>query len=214
MTTMAGRQYGGRAVTDRLAERRQRFIDAAIALFAEHGYANSSLADLCAAAKLSKRQFYESFDSREVLLFAVYDFIQDGAAEAVTAKMAALGPNPDIHEAIAALVSAHLGYFGADPHRAKVAFVEVVGISDKLEQYRRERRLRWGSMLQLMLKTIGGPDSQMRSTADLAISALIGATNGLVHEWLLTDPRPPIGRLVDILAPMAETFIIPADQSR
>src|SRR5690348_14472305 len=118
---MADRQYGGRAVTERRAERRQRFIVAATKVFAERGYANCSLADVCAAAALSKRQFYEEFQTREDVLIAAYDRVQDEAAAAVVRTLGTLSP-ADPAQAMAVVLSAYLDSITSDPYRAKLAF--------------------------------------------------------------------------------------------
>ena len=52
---------------------RERLIDAAIALFWEKGYANTSMSDLLAAARANSGSFYHFFASKEDLLLAVLD---------------------------------------------------------------------------------------------------------------------------------------------
>ncbi|WP_067687554.1 TetR/AcrR family transcriptional regulator [Nocardia jejuensis] len=205
--TIAGRQYGGRAVTERKAERRQRFLDAAIRIFGELGYANCSLADVCAAAGLSKRQFYEEFETREDILVAAYDMIQDEASAALAAALANVGSDPDPTRTVTLVLSAFLSSIGSDPHRAKVAFVEVVGVSERMEQHRRERRHRWTAIILMSVEPLAGAGAHARVNPELAISALIGAVNGLAHEWLLSAPRPPVSDLVELLVPMALSLI-------
>ncbi|MGV9409764.1 TetR/AcrR family transcriptional regulator [Nocardia sp. NPDC003693] len=206
--TIEGRQYGGRAVTERKAERRQRFLDAAIEIFGERGYANCSLADVCAAAGLSKRQFYEEFATREDVLVAAYDHIQQSAATALATAVAELGPDPDPTVRITKAMEAYLGSVGVDPYRAKVAFVEVVGVSERMEEHRRARRHEWIATIELILGPLAGADSRLRSTPELTGSALIGAVNGLAHEWLLSDPRPPVSELVGVLVAVSLSLIV------
>jgi TetR/AcrR family transcriptional repressor of nem operon len=52
---------------------RERLIDAAIALFWEKGYANTSMSELLSAAKANSGSFYHFFSSKEDLLLAVLD---------------------------------------------------------------------------------------------------------------------------------------------
>jgi len=203
----AGRQYGGRAVAERKAERRTRFLDAATRLFAEHGYSDCSLAELCAAAGLSKRQFYEEFETREDVLVAAYDRVQDEAVDAVVAALVAAGVNAEPHVTMTALLTAYLGAIGADPWRAKLAFVEVVGVSERMERHRRQRRHRWGEMLEVAVVPRIVAGGRVRGGPGLAAAALIGAVNGLTGEWLLSDPRPPIAELVELLVPLAASLI-------
>ncbi|MBF6357601.1 TetR/AcrR family transcriptional regulator [Nocardia higoensis] len=207
MTISAGRQYGGRAVAERKAERRARFLDAATRLFAEHGYADCSLAEVCAAAGLSKRQFYEEFETREDVLVAAYDRVQDEAAAAVVAALVGIGDEADRRDAMTAVLTAYLGAIGADPWRAKLAFVEVVGVSERMERHRRQRRRGWGVMLETAVVPRIVADGRVRGTPGLAAIALIGAINAVTGEWLLSDPRPPIADLVELLVPVAASLI-------
>jgi TetR/AcrR family transcriptional repressor of nem operon len=52
---------------------RDRLIDAAMNLFWEKGYANTSMSDLLGAAKANSGSFYHFFNSKEDLLLAVLD---------------------------------------------------------------------------------------------------------------------------------------------
>jgi TetR/AcrR family transcriptional repressor of nem operon len=52
---------------------RDRLIDAAMNLFWEKGYANTSMSDLLGAAKANSGSFYHFFSSKEELLLAVLD---------------------------------------------------------------------------------------------------------------------------------------------
>lgn len=210
--TIVGRQYGGRAVTERKAERCRRFLDAATRIFAERGYANCSLADVCAAASLSKRQFYEEFQTREDVLVAAYDRIQDDAAAVLVTALADLDPRMDMTAAMTAMVSAYLGSIGSDPYRAKVAFIEVVGVSDRMERHRRERRHVWADLLDTALLPKVAPGARIRGGSAWGASALIGAINGLAHEWVLADPRPSVGELVELLVPIALSLLEVPDQ--
>ncbi|WP_280266778.1 TetR/AcrR family transcriptional regulator [Nocardia wallacei] len=208
--TTAERQYGGRAVTERKAERRQRFVDAAIRIFAERGYANCSLADVCTAAGLSKRQFYEIFQTREDVLVAAYDHIHDEAGAAVAEALAAVPPGTPFAGVIERVLIAFLESVGSDHHRAKVAFIEVVGVSDGMEQHRRDRRAAWTRTVEAIVCEVGGPGAHIAGGTRWGASALIGAINAITHEWLLSDPRPPISDLMQALGPVATALIITA----
>lgn len=202
-----GRQYGGRTVAERKAERRARFLDTATRLFAEHGYADCSLAEVCAAAGLSKRQFYEEFDTREDVLLAAYDRVQDEAVAAVMDALAKLPPGAEPRAAMTAVLTAYLDAIGADPWRAKLAFVEVVGVSERMERHRRQRRRRWGALLEsgVVPRVVAG--GRVRGGPGLAATVLIGAINSLTVEWLLSDPRPPVAELVELLVPVAASLV-------
>ncbi|MFD4441182.1 TetR/AcrR family transcriptional regulator [Nocardia sp. NPDC058519] len=201
--TTADRRYGGRTVIARKAERRLRFLEAATRIFAERGYATCSLAEVCAAAGLSKRQFYEEFETREDVLLAAYDRIQDDAAAAVGTALIALG-STDPQLALRAGFGAYLESLGSDPYRAQVALIEVVGVSDRLENHRRTRRHAWSALIEGGLERVG---VRLRGDAELTTGLITGAVNGVAHEWLLREARPPVDELVDLLTGAALALV-------
>lgn len=131
--------YTGTSVAERQVERRALFIDAGLTVFAEKSYANSSLTDVCAVAGLSRRQFYEQFAGREELLVAVYDAVQDKAGAAVAEALAA-AESDDVRALIDAAVRAYAKAITDDIRCAKVAFVDIVGVSPEIEKYRAQVR--------------------------------------------------------------------------
>lgn len=201
--TTADRRYGGRTVVARKAERRLRFLEAATQIFAERGYATCSLAEVCAAAGLSKRQFYEEFETREDVLVAAYDRIQDDAAAAVGTALVALG-STDPQLALRAGFGAYLESLGSDPYRAQVALIEVVGVSDRMETHRRTRRHAWSALIEGALERVG---VRLRGDAELTTALITGAVTGVAHEWLLRESRPPVDELVDLLTGAALALV-------
>lgn len=197
MTLQTDRVYGGRPVADRRVERRNRFLDAALDVFATKGYATSSVTDVCAAAGLSRRQFYEEFTSRDDLLIAVYDRIQDGARAAVTEALTGLDSDDPWDVATAAITAYATAV--ADPRRAKVAFVEIVGVNDTVEQHRRMQRQLWAQVFEAGVRGLINADGTPPGGFTMASNALMGAANQLVHEWVLSDPQPPIADVIEVL---------------
>jgi len=57
----------------RSEETRTRLLEAAVSLFAQQGYEASSVAEICAAAGVSKGAFYHHFESKQALFLALLD---------------------------------------------------------------------------------------------------------------------------------------------
>jgi AcrR family transcriptional regulator len=60
-------------VQQRSEETRSRLLQAATQLFSQQGYDASSVADICAAAGVSKGAFYHHFESKQALFLALLD---------------------------------------------------------------------------------------------------------------------------------------------
>jgi AcrR family transcriptional regulator len=69
------RTYRGVPASQRKAERRERLITAGLELFGTRGIAATRVDDVCAEAGLTKRYFYESFESLDDLVNAVADSV-------------------------------------------------------------------------------------------------------------------------------------------
>jgi AcrR family transcriptional regulator len=65
--TATGTGPGERTLTDQGRERRQQLLDTAGVLFAERGYANTRVIDICDAAGVAKGLFYWYFENKEAL---------------------------------------------------------------------------------------------------------------------------------------------------
>ncbi|MEV0337791.1 TetR/AcrR family transcriptional regulator [Nocardia sp. NPDC050713] len=199
--------YSGQSVAERQVERRALFFEAALTVFAEKTYAQSSITDLCAAAGLSRRQFYEQYSGREELLVEVYDRIHAQARAAVAEALAAAGTT-DTRTLLDAGIRAYVGAVVGDIRKAKVAFVEIVGVSEAVELHRARVRDEWGAVVEVAaaaLPDVRTPPGGWR----VAMAAFIGAVNGVVHQWSLDEPRPPVDVLVDVLTTLLRALALP-----
>ncbi|MEU3254176.1 TetR/AcrR family transcriptional regulator [Streptomyces sp. NPDC006997] len=186
---MAGRlraptgRYGGRSAEERAAERRARFLDAALRLFGDTpGYRATTVAALSEAAGLSTRQFYEEFRTLEDVLAALHLQVNDWAEQAVFAAVADVGGVP-LAERAAAIFRAYAANVTADPRRIRITFVEIVGVSPRLEEQRLARRARWVELLCAEADAAVARGEAAPRDYRLAATAFIGSVNGLLHDW-------------------------------
>ncbi|MEU9733104.1 TetR/AcrR family transcriptional regulator [Streptomyces sp. NPDC048002] len=186
---MAGRlraptgRYGGRSAAERKAERRDRFLDAALRLFGDTpGYRATTVAALSEAAGLSTRQFYEEFRTLEDVLAALHLQVNDLTEQAVLARAAQVGGAP-MAERAAAIFRAYAAHVTADPRRVRITFVEIVGVSPRLEEQRLARRSRWVDLICAEAHAAAERGEAARRDHRLAATAFIGSVNGLLHDW-------------------------------
>ena len=176
------RSYGGRSAEERRAERRERLLDAGLELFGTRGYAATSIERLCATASVSTRNFYEEFTGREELLTALHSTINERAAQALSAAYAdadGAGLRGRVERAVRVFVTVT----ASDPRWARIAFVEVIGVSASLERHRFRWRGRWEDALTAMAREAVGRGEAVDRDYRLTMIALIGAVNNLVHHW-------------------------------
>ncbi|WP_439031114.1 TetR/AcrR family transcriptional regulator [Gordonia terrae] len=198
------RTYGGRSVSDRAAERRQRFLDAALIEFTETGYAKSSVTSICRVAGLSRRQFYAEFTDREELLVTLYDSVQGAARLAVSEALAGC-PSRDLRDLSTAAMRAYMDSVGSDPRRAAVSFVQIVGVSSRVERHRLDGREEWADFFVAAMADFADRPATERQR-HLAI-AFVGALTGLVHRWSESPDPDTLDDVVAVLADILLAFI-------
>ncbi|WP_245720479.1 TetR/AcrR family transcriptional regulator [Nocardia uniformis] len=196
--TNAGRMYAGQPVEDRQRQRRARFLESGLTVFARDGYANSSVGAICKDAGLSSRQFYEEFTGRESLLLELYEQIDRESREAVAATIAERSDATAI-EIIDAAVRAYIESIGRDPRKARVALVEVVGAGPKVEKFRLELRRAWGALLASAAEDAAMHGEIPPGDYEMRVLAIIGAVNYVVDAWSGSDPRPPLDDVIHVL---------------
>ncbi|MFE2332535.1 TetR/AcrR family transcriptional regulator [Streptomyces coelicoflavus] len=171
-------RYGGKSAAQRQAERRRRFLDAALQLFGDTpGYRATTVAALSEAAGLSTRQFYEEFRTLEDVLAALHLQVNDWAEAAVRTQDL---PLPD---RAAAIFRAYAGNVTADPRRVRITFVEIIGVSPRLEEQRLARRARWVDLIRAEARTAVLRGEAAHRDYRLAATAFIGGVNGLLHDY-------------------------------
>ncbi|GAA1721561.1 TetR/AcrR family transcriptional regulator [Fodinicola feengrottensis] len=180
------RAYGGRRASDRKAERRERLMQAGLELFGTAGYPSSSIEKLCARAGVSTRNFYEEFTGREALLIALYGRILEEAAVAIGVALtdtAQESMRPRVERAIRAYVRT----MAEDPRWARLAYVEVIGVSQAVEQFRMGWRNNYVDLLVGEAERAAARGEAPPRDYRLSSLGLIGAINEMVHQWTIAD---------------------------
>ncbi|MEV0356583.1 TetR/AcrR family transcriptional regulator [Nocardia sp. NPDC050697] len=191
--------YAGQPVEDRQRQRRARFLESGLTVFARDGYANSSVGAICKDAGLSSRQFYEEFSGRESLLLELYEQIDRECRDSVAKALAVTGDASALVR-IDAATRAYIESVGTDPRRARVALVEVVGAGPKVEKFRLELRRVWGAMLADAVESAASHGEVPAGDYDMRVLAVIGAVNYVVDAWSGADPRPPLDEVIAVLS--------------
>jgi AcrR family transcriptional regulator len=195
---VTGRPWRGLSPDQRREGRRRRLLDAGLELFGTDGYAATSLTGLCAAAGVSPRHFYELHPGREQLLAELYGEIVDELHLALRTaqQQAPLTVAAQVDSALRAFA----GHLADDPRRARVALVEIVGVSPVLDALRRAAVRRHAAALaeaHARLATAGVvPDSDF----DTLAVGLVGAIHELLADWLAKTPRPEVATVLPALA--------------
>ncbi|MFI6659230.1 TetR/AcrR family transcriptional regulator [Streptomyces sp. NPDC050523] len=213
---MAGRlkaptgRYGGRTAAERQAERRGRFLDAALELFgADPGYRATTVAALSEAAGLSTRQFYEEFRTLEDVLAALHLQVNDWAEEAVLTAFVAVEGRP-LAERVTDIFRAYAANVAGDTRRIRITFVEIIGVSARLEEQRLARRSRWVDLICAEADAAAARGEAAPRDYRIAATAFIGSVNGLLHDWSAGWVNATLDEVVDELVRQLLAIMRPA----
>ena len=187
------RVYAGMSAEERSTRRSEQFLEAGLEVFAARGWSDSTVTDICRAAALSPRYFYELFGSREDLFRAVTLRIGDDVRRTVRAAVESEtgGPQARARAVLAALAD----YFTGDPRTVRVALMESLAT----EEFRRQRRELLDSFSTLAARLMralatGEPDER---GLELSAAALTGALVELLIAGV--GERAPTGSLDSLI---------------
>ncbi|MFD6533783.1 TetR/AcrR family transcriptional regulator [Streptomyces sp. NPDC060184] len=114
---------GSMGLRERKKQRtRETISEVAIALFLEHGFDQVSVADVAAAAEVSKPTLFRYFPTKEDLVVQRFADHQDEAAEVVRNRPAGVGPLDALHRHFVEGLEAGDPVTGLSDHEAVLSF--------------------------------------------------------------------------------------------
>lgn len=135
----AGRLPSGRHGLPREAvvrAQRDRLIESMIAVVAEIGYTEATVADVIRGAGVSRATFYEQFTDREDCFVAAYGSVMDGMFERVSEGVVSAGSS-DWVDQIRAGIAGLLEYLAENPLSVRTGIVEAFGAGPRArDRYR------------------------------------------------------------------------------
>lgn len=193
------RPYGGVSAEQRVADRRERILEAALEEFGTRGVFSTGVKDVCRRAGLTDRYFYESFrDSRE-LFIAVFDRATTNLFEVVAAALSAAPASPE--EQARAVIEAYVRALADDPRLARVVFIEAPSAGPEVEGHMRTTLRRFARLIELGARPYlpaDTPDDALR----LGAISLVGAIERLMIEWQDGELGLPFDQIIDYLVDM------------
>jgi AcrR family transcriptional regulator len=165
-----------------------------------------------AAASLNSRYFYESFTSREDLLFHVYrSVVGDLAVRAAEAVAQA----DTVDSKARAGLRAGWTALTEDRRKARIVALEVVGVSDRLERLRRETRRALADLTVQSALSAAPKGIKLRLDPVLVARALMGGVVEILADWINGDVSASVDEVVEHLTTLftaaAYASVVPAE---
>lgn len=178
---------------------RERMLLAVAEAVAEQGYAPTTVADIIARARLSRRTFYEHFADKEECFLAAYDTVVEQLLAAVgQAYDQADGWPQKVHDGL----ETFLAYLAAEPAFARMCIVEVVAAGA-------EARSRRDAAMRVFVGYLEpGRDEAPRGVVVPALAAdvVVGGIYEIIYSRL---QRNAADELVEMLPELLYCALVP-----
>lgn len=191
------RVWGGRSTQDRSSDRREALLAAAEALLGVGGAIAVTMRAVVRDARLSPRYFYESFESRDELVVAVYDRVESELLQ----RLSTVDTNGDLRQNVRSALESLREFFDEDPGRARILLREPMA-DDVL---RTHSAARIPMFTRAVTPLIFGGDPEPAEAADIdeaewamRSTALSGALVALYLEYIDGHLDAEPSRLVDV----------------
>ena len=185
--TSTGRRYRGVSGEDRKEERRLKLIQAGVDVFGNKGYHGATVRAICQAAGVTERYFYESFANGEELFCATYLHLMDLLRNELLAASQSAEKDPE--SMARALLTVFFRHMREHPLAARIAFIEVLGVSPRIDQLYRDNTEAFAKLLILVARGLYGEDRRPvgNYNEDWLATGLVGSVIIITHRWILED---------------------------
>jgi AcrR family transcriptional regulator len=197
------------ATGDDPADHRRRLLDAMSEVVARKGYAATTIADIAAQARVSKRTFYEHFAGKAECLFALYTAASEQALQVL---QAAIDPTQDWHAQTEAAVGAYLQTLSSSSALLRTLFIEILHLGP--EGLRVRRRVSQ-NIADFIVRTVGERARGEQPLLPAMAMAIVGGINELVLQAIEQDRVDRLAELTPAAAHLVRAVIdgtVPPEQ--
>lgn len=182
-----------------MAARRARLLEAALHEYGSRGYSATGVKDICRAAGLTDRYFYESFADGRELLVAVLDAVTDRLFSVVADAAMSAPKQPETQ--VRATVGAFVRELADDPEGARIVFVEAASAGGEAEQHMRSTLRRFAALVAASARAYlpaSIPDEQVK----LGALSMVGSIERVMIEWQDGELAVTVDQIIEHIVAM------------
>jgi AcrR family transcriptional regulator len=186
-----GRRYGGVDSEERQRQRKNKLIEAGLAVFGEKGFHQSTVRDVCKQAQLTSRYFYESFESMEALFRAVYIAVSRELMQSTIMSLASCQPEPE--KLAEAALRTFYEFIRDDPHRARVTLIDVMNVDENMNVLTDKAHQDFAHLISGFMHQMF-PRLALHGDLDFMVMAngLVGANTRIATQWVDDRCKTPL----------------------
>ncbi|RQP23810.1 TetR/AcrR family transcriptional regulator [Piscinibacter terrae] len=204
MTIAETTQAIARNAAQALSEHKRRLLDAMSHVVARKGYAETTIADLAAEARVSRRTFYEHFDTKAECLIALFEVASD---QALTVLKSHVDPRHDWHTQVEQALSAYLSTLACNPTLLRTLFIAILGLGAEGLAARRKANQQ---LADFILEVVNSPAQSKHRKGPMPASdamGIVGAINELILQAIEENRVERLAELTPDAARLAQAVI-------
>ena len=181
--------------TNRSADKYQRILDAAVAVFAEKGFFVSRVSDIANRADVADGTVYLYFKNKDEILAAAINTAFDGFMRTARTELERL-PTPS--DRLRRLAYLHFEALGANRNLAVVFQMELRQSTRFLSEFSHQHLVEYFSLVRQAISD-GKASGEFRSDLPekIAANCFFGAIDEMVTSWVLSEKNYPLAHVAD-----------------
>ncbi len=181
-------------------DHRTRLLDALASVLETRSFAEVTIADIVSAAHVSRRTFYEHFDSKEALFLALCEHESQQVL-----RLIVLGFNPlaDWVGQLEQLTRTYLRHLQQRPGLLKALYLSLMNLGEKGLAVRRAMATQFAQFLILQVEFTRTLEPRKRPLSPVLASAIVGGINELILQAIEQDEA----HALENLTPTVNEFI-------
>lgn len=186
------------------SEHRHRLLEAMSQVVADKGYAEVTIADLAAEARVSRRTFYEHFSGKQECLIALYEAASE---QALSVLRTTIDPRRDWHTRVEQALGTYLSVLSANPALLSTVFIAILGLGPEGLAARRRANQQ---LAEFILQVVNAPTAMPARKKPLAPAyamAIVGAVHELILQAIEDDRAERLPELTTTAANIARAVI-------
>lgn len=166
---------------------RERLERAALALFVEHGYDATTVAEIADRAGLTKSTFFRHYADKREVLFGGQDILAELFGDAIRTAP----PSATTAECLAAALESVAVVFTSDRHDLAPVRRAVIAANSELQERELLKRARLSSTMAESLRVRGADETTARLAAEVGVLAFSTA----YARWAAPENRQPFAEI-------------------
>ncbi|MGC4059829.1 MAG: helix-turn-helix domain-containing protein [Aquabacterium sp.] len=174
--------------------RRAKLIEGALEVFGTKGFHATTVREVCVAAHLTERYFYESFKTLPQLFLATYAELAQQLMDRTLAALAQSEPTP--LGMLEPAMRVFLEFIRDDPRRGRIMLVDSFAVNEEVATMSGDTARDYSSMLRQHLHLLIPTGLRDDVSLDLLADGMIGLNVLLAARWMQDGFAEPLDKVM------------------